>query len=108
MSFNKILKGYKEIIDKELELFINSKIKKGYFLKINYDFIREFVLNGGKRLRPVLAIMTGKALGCDAKKILPFALLLVPFYVIMPTVSLPFSLSFPLNSSIFLSFSSIF
>jgi len=38
-----------------------------------YDAIWYHLETGGKRLRPVLAIVTCEALGCDSKKILPFA-----------------------------------
>jgi len=49
MNFQIKLKKYKEIIDKELELFTD------------YSFIKKFVLNGGKRLRPIVFIMSYKA-----------------------------------------------
>ena len=49
MNFQIKLKKYKEIIDKELDIFTD------------YSFIKEFVLNGGKRLRPIVFIMSYKA-----------------------------------------------
>ncbi|MBU0899124.1 MAG: polyprenyl synthetase family protein [Nanoarchaeota archaeon] len=63
-----ILKEWGPQIEKEIE---NSIPKKGV-PGIN-DVVWYHIGTGGKRLRPVLAIMTGKALGCDVEKILPFA-----------------------------------
>jgi geranylgeranyl diphosphate synthase type I len=63
MDFESTLKKYKKIIDNELELFLNNKTKeaKNPFLKLNYSFIKEFVLAGGKRLRPIALIMAYNA-----------------------------------------------
>lgn len=71
MNFENTLKKYKEIIDNELELFFNKKIKelKDPFSRLNYSFIKEFVLCGGKRLRPIALIMAYNAFNNDKKSI---------------------------------------
>lgn len=65
MNFDETLKKYKEVIDSELETLFEEKIKESKdFIRSSYSELREFVLKGGKRLRPVLTIMAFKAL-CD-------------------------------------------
>lgn len=65
MNFNKTRQKYKEIIDLELKALFEEKIKESKgFIRSSYSYLKEFVLNGGKRLRPVLTIMAFKAV-CD-------------------------------------------
>lgn len=51
------------MIDNELELFFDKKIKEleDSFLRLNYSYTKEFVLHGGKRLRPMSMIMAYNA-----------------------------------------------
>ena len=63
-----VLREWGPHIEKEIE---NSIPKEGV-PKIN-DVIWYHIGTGGKRLRPILAVLTGKALECDVKKILPYA-----------------------------------
>ena len=65
MNFDKTLQKYKEVIDAGLKTFFEEIIGESKdFIKSSYFPLREFVLNGGKRLRPVMTIMAFKAL-CD-------------------------------------------
>ena len=65
MNFDETLQKYKEIIDLGLKTFFEKIINESTnFIQSSYFPLREFVLNGGKRLRPVLTIMAFKAL-CD-------------------------------------------
>ena len=62
MNFEETLQKYKEIIDSELKTLFEEKIIESKdFIRSSYSYLREFVLNGGKRLRPVITIMTFKA-----------------------------------------------
>ncbi len=76
MNFNETLQKYREIIDSELKTIFEDKIKESKdFISSSYSSLREFVIKGGKKLRPVLTIMAFKAL-CDqdeAKIYLPAA-----------------------------------
>ncbi len=65
MDFDKTLQKYKEIIDSGLKTLFEEKINESKdFIQSSYFALREFVLKGGKKLRPVLTIMAFKAL-CD-------------------------------------------
>ena len=65
MNFNDVLSKYKRLIDNELEIFLDRKINEisgsDQFLKELYTCLKEYVLVGGKRLRPILFIMAYKA-----------------------------------------------
>ncbi len=68
MNFNNSVQKYKEIIDSELNALFDEKIKESKgFIRSSYSYLKEFVLKGGKRLRPVLTIMAFKAL-CDQEE----------------------------------------
>ncbi|MEM7819706.1 MAG: polyprenyl synthetase family protein [Candidatus Aenigmatarchaeota archaeon] len=67
-DIEKIMKEKSHLIDNEIE---NVFPKTG--LKNLYDAVWYHLDTGGKRLRPILAIVTCEALGGDVKKILPFA-----------------------------------
>jgi len=65
MNFDETLQKYKEIIDSGLKTFFEGIINESKdFIQSSYFPLREFVLNGGKRIRPVMTIMAFKAL-CD-------------------------------------------
>jgi len=65
MNFDKTLQKYKEIIDSGLKTLFEERINESKgFIQSSYFFLREFVLKGGKKLRPVMTIMAFKAL-CD-------------------------------------------
>jgi len=65
MNFDKTLQKYKEIIDSRLKTLFEEKINESKdFIQSSYFSLREFVLKGGKKLRPVMTIMAFKAL-CD-------------------------------------------
>lgn len=65
MNFDKTLQKYKEIIDSGLKTLFEEKISESKdFIQSSYFSLREFVLKGGKKLRPVMSIMAFKAL-CD-------------------------------------------
>ncbi len=63
MEFNHIIKKYRNIVDKELNIFFGNKINnaKDKFLRECYRYIKEFSLREGKRIRPIAAIMAYKA-----------------------------------------------
>lgn len=59
MSFDDTLKHYKKLIDDELVAFFDNVIKENAsndFLRKLYKDLEEFVMNGGKRLRPISLI----------------------------------------------------
>ena len=65
MSFLERFQKYKQVIDKELELFLASAVKK-YKQSINadvYQEIHDYVMRGGKRLRALALFMANKAVG---------------------------------------------
>jgi len=65
MDFDKTLFKYKKIIDSRIKtLFEKRIIDSKNFLKSSYLYLKDFVLKGGKRLRPIMAIMAYKSL-CD-------------------------------------------
>jgi len=65
MTFDKTLQKYKEIIDSGLKTLFEERINESKdFIRSSYFYLREFVLKGGKKLRPVMTIMAFKAL-CD-------------------------------------------
>ncbi len=65
MNFDNTLQKYKEIIDSGLKTLFEEKINESKdFIQSSYFSLREFVLKGGKKLRPVMSIMAFKAL-CD-------------------------------------------
>ncbi|MFC2157086.1 polyprenyl synthetase family protein [Acidobacteriota bacterium] len=65
MDFDGTLIKYKKIIDSGIETLFEDRINDSKdFLKSSYKYLKEFVLQGGKRLRPIMAIMAYKSL-CD-------------------------------------------
>lgn len=67
MNFQDSMGKYRLIVDGLLREYLERKIKEcgGSTISVNYRFIRDFVLNGGKRLRPVALIMAYKAVSRD-------------------------------------------
>jgi geranylgeranyl pyrophosphate synthase len=68
IDIEKVLKEKGRLIEDELE-----KVFSGKDIPNLYDAIQYHMGTGGKRLRPVLAIVTCEALGGDSKKVIPFA-----------------------------------
>ncbi len=72
MAFDVInyLRAKKELVDRELDTLILDGGKSQARLR---ESMRYSVLAGGKRLRPILALAAGEALGADPEKVLPAA-----------------------------------
>ncbi len=75
MSFLDFHKKYSELINKELEVFLNKEIKNlstnDPFIKECSLMLKEYTMAGGKRLRPISLIMSYLASGGkDEKKVL--------------------------------------
>jgi geranylgeranyl pyrophosphate synthase len=65
MDIEKTLNRYKEIIDSGLKTLFDEKILDSKdFIRSGYSYLKEFVLRGGKRLRPAMTMMAFKAV-CD-------------------------------------------
>jgi len=64
MGFLEQLKLFREKIDAELKCLVDTKIlhEKDEFLKQVYNFIKDFIFTGGKRLRPALILATYNAI----------------------------------------------
>jgi len=64
MTFKTELNRYKEKVDNQLNKFLDSKIKsaKNPFLMQSYTWIKDYIMSGGKRLRPSLVVATYKTL----------------------------------------------
>lgn len=77
MSFQNKLIKYKKLIDNELDFFLNKKIMNIYDkdVKSDYENIKNFILHGGKRLRPISLLIAYQGVsGKDSKNILTPAL----------------------------------
>jgi len=64
MHFDETLQKYKKLIDDELVLFFEKVIKERASNDFLYEFYKDlegFVMNGGKRLRPIALIQAYKA-----------------------------------------------
>jgi geranylgeranyl diphosphate synthase type I len=72
MNFHEEHKKYLEIINKELDSFLNKEISsldiKEPFIKEGYELIKEYTLMGGKRLRPFALIISYLACGGKDEK----------------------------------------
>jgi len=68
--FNQTLNHYKKIIDKQIEIFLREQKQKvpDLFMKYVYDEINNYVLNGGKRLRPIIVIMAYKSINQNSEE----------------------------------------
>ena len=67
MDIEKLLEEKSAIVNKELERLFSGNIPN------LYDAIDYHLETGGKRIRPILALLTCEALGGNSKKALPFA-----------------------------------
>ncbi|HOL22390.1 MAG TPA: polyprenyl synthetase family protein [bacterium] len=65
-----LLKKYREMIDGYLEKILPPEDKKPEIL---HKAMRYSVFSGGKRLRPLIVLITGDILGVEGKKLLPAA-----------------------------------
>lgn len=64
------LKAKKELVDKALEKYLAPE--KDYPQRI-LESMRYSLFSGGKRLRPILVLASGQAVGGEEKRLLPFA-----------------------------------
>jgi len=62
-DFKKILMKHKLMVDSEIKKFFSKKTDSKDSVKKYYHLLQNFVLNGGKRLRPVAMMMTYIGLG---------------------------------------------
>jgi geranylgeranyl diphosphate synthase type I len=67
MDIEKLLEEKSSIVNKELERVFSGNIPN------LYDAVNYHLETGGKRIRPILALLTCEALGGNSKKVLPFA-----------------------------------
>jgi len=77
MNFQKVLKKYQAIVNKELKKFFDSveiPEAQNFLVKEEIKVLKNFCLSPGKRIRPIMAIMAFRGLSKkDEKKfILPF------------------------------------
>ena len=70
MEFKEQLKGYQEIINKELEKYIRREEVPEKKLNNSMEYS---LMAGGKRIRPILVMATYKIFDDDIKKCLPYA-----------------------------------
>ena len=77
MDISKFILDNKKIIDNNIEDYFKSLKKHNPTL---YNAMRYSVLNGGKRLRPILCIATAKCFNTNIKKVLPSALAIEFFH----------------------------
>ncbi len=75
MNLQEYIREYKIKIDKEIENFFTEKINSAddFFVKNYYSELKDYILAGGKRIRPLLCIATYNAFSKnnDDKIILP-------------------------------------
>ena len=71
MEFKTKLKEYKDLIDIELQKYINKE--KCFEQKLNKS-IEYSLISGGKRLRPILILLTYELFKKDIEKCFPFAI----------------------------------
>ena len=67
------LQGYADLIDEELEKLLPPRDN---YQKVLYDAMRYSLLGGGKRVRPVLLLVSAELFGLDKEPVMPFALAL--------------------------------
>ena len=77
MDISKFILDNKKIIDNNIEDYFKSLKKHNSTL---YNAMRYSVLNGGKRLRPILCIATAKCFNTNIEKVLPSALAIEFFH----------------------------
>lgn len=69
MNLNEFIKKYSDLIEENLTLIFNN----GYELPIIEDAMKYSLLGGGKRLRPLLAIMTCQMFDGSIEEVMPYA-----------------------------------
>ena len=77
MEINKYISDSKKIIDQNIEQYFHSLKKHNSIL---YDAMKYSVLNGGKRLRPILCIATANCFNTNLAKVMPPALAIEFFH----------------------------
>ena len=77
MDINKFILNNKKIIDNNIENYFKSLTKHNPIL---YKAMRYSVLNGGKRLRPILCLAAAKCFNTNIEKVLPSALAIEFFH----------------------------
>lgn len=76
MDIKRYLQEKKEIVDKALENYLSGHYMETRELEFNlslHNAIKHSLLNGGKRIRPILSIASFEAVGGKGDGILPFA-----------------------------------
>lgn len=68
MKLDNVLQPYIAQVDKELTRFLNRKKPEEL-----YEAVRHLPNAGGKRLRPIVAILSAQTVGGDLKEVLPYA-----------------------------------
>ncbi len=78
MDFEKKIKSLKEKIEKELLIFLSQNLKTEKFFNRNLNFfvdeLKNFILRGGKRLRPILFITGYQAVNGENEEIIKASL----------------------------------
>lgn len=69
MDFNRYLTEKKHLVEKELDLLVGENSE----IPVITEAMRYSLLAGGKRLRPILAIMSSELFDGSEEKVLPFA-----------------------------------
>jgi len=69
MNLNEFIKKYSNLVEENLKLIFNN----GYELPVIEDAIRYSLLGGGKRLRPLLVIMTCQLFDGSIEEVMPYA-----------------------------------
>ena len=69
MDFNRYLTEKKHLVEKELDLLVGENSE----IPVITEAMRYSLLAGGKRLRPILAIMSSELFGGSEEEVLPFA-----------------------------------
>ena len=77
MDINKLIIKNKKIIDNYIEFYFKSLKKHN---KILHDAMKYSVLNGGKRIRPILCIATANCFNTDLDLVLPSAVAIEFFH----------------------------
>jgi geranylgeranyl diphosphate synthase, type I len=73
MNLEAALRPYLEQFNDELDKYLVKRELKPEEL---YDAIRHLPMSGGKRLRPIVAILAAQCVGGDSKKIMPYGVAL--------------------------------
>ncbi|MBN1502078.1 polyprenyl synthetase family protein [Candidatus Woesearchaeota archaeon] len=82
MNFKATLTGYKELFDKELNTLLEEELSRyeNKTVKQNISLLKEYILPGGKRLRPIAAMMAYKAFSSNEKLMIRPALFIEFFH----------------------------